>query len=136
MLASCCWSGSSPNGNEWFTATRQALTPDSTTTTPSGRDRNRSPSPIRPTRSAYWPRPGFDEIDFTDVHEPVYYGPDAATAYADRAPPSARPRPARPPGRPAAESAHRRLRATLDAHDTGDGVLFDSRAWIVTARYP
>jgi hypothetical protein len=27
-----------------------------------------------------------------------------------------------------------RLRELLAAHDTGQGVLFDSRAWIVTAR--
>ncbi|MEU3273127.1 hypothetical protein ABZ639_19990 [Saccharomonospora sp. NPDC006951] len=33
----------------------------------------------------------------------------------------------------AAERAHDRLRATLAAHDTGEGVYFDSRAWIVTA---
>jgi hypothetical protein len=26
-----------------------------------------------------------------------------------------------------------RLRATVVAHDTGSGVLFDARAWIVTA---
>jgi hypothetical protein len=33
-----------------------------------------------------------------------------------------------------AEQARTRLRATLDAHDTGGGVYFDSRAWIVSAR--
>jgi hypothetical protein len=70
------------------------------------------------------------------VHEPVYYGPDSATAHElvlglrdtkdlladlDVA---------------EAEQALRRLRATLAAHETGSGVLFDSRAWIVTARRP
>jgi hypothetical protein len=30
--------------------------------------------------------------------------------------------------------ALRRLRQALEAHLTADGVLFDSRAWIVTAR--
>jgi hypothetical protein len=35
---------------------------------------------------------------------------------------------------PAAEHALDRLRGTLAAHDTGSGVYFDSRAWIVTAR--
>jgi SAM-dependent methyltransferase len=77
---------------------------------------------------------GFTEVGFTDVHEPVYYGPDSATAYdfvlgfrntqdllanLDAA---------------ATEHAHRRLRAALAAHDTGSGVFFDSRAWIITAR--
>ena len=76
---------------------------------------------------------GFTEVAFTDVHEPVYYGPDGATAYdavlrllkfedqlaaLDFA---------------VAEQARTRLRATLDVHDTGSGVYFDSRAWLVTA---
>ena len=79
---------------------------------------------------------GFAEVGFTDVHEPVYYGPDSATAFdvvlrllgvkelladLDAA---------------AAEQARTRLRATLAAHDTGGGVYFDSRAWIVTATLP
>ncbi|MFI9103157.1 class I SAM-dependent methyltransferase [Streptomyces fildesensis] len=77
---------------------------------------------------------GFTDVGFTDVHEPVYYGPDTATAFdsvlrllkfqdllagLDAA---------------TAEQARTRLRATLAAHDTGGGVYFDSRAWIVTAR--
>jgi len=37
-------------------------------------------------------------------------------------------------GAAAAEQARTRLRSTLDAHDSGGGVYFDSRAWIVTAR--
>jgi SAM-dependent methyltransferase len=63
---------------------------------------------------------GFADVTFTDVHEPVYYGPDAATAHDAvlglRAP------------------GGRRLRELLAAHDTGDGVYFDSRAWLITAR--
>ncbi len=34
----------------------------------------------------------------------------------------------------AAQRALARLRETLAAHETGEGVLFDSRAWIVSAR--
>jgi len=79
---------------------------------------------------------GFTDVGFSDVHEPVYYGPDVATAFdavfrllkfndlladLDAA---------------TAERARTRLRATLAAHITGDGVYFDSRAWIVTARRP
>lgn len=68
---------------------------------------------------------GFGEVGFTDVNEPVYYGPDAEFAYEivtswtgnqDSAP-----------------RARERLRALLAAHQTGEGVLFGSRAWIVTA---
>jgi SAM-dependent methyltransferase len=76
---------------------------------------------------------GYAEVAFTDVHEPVYYGPDVAIAYdavlrfrhakdmlADLDPTMT-------------GHALERLRATVAAHDTGSGVLFDARAWIVTA---
>jgi SAM-dependent methyltransferase len=77
---------------------------------------------------------GFAEVSFTDVHEPVYYGADSATAFdavlglwglkdllanLDDA---------------AAEQVRTGLRTTLDSHQTEGGVFFDSRAWIVTAR--
>ena len=77
---------------------------------------------------------GFAEVSLTDVHELVYYGRDSATAYdfvlglrdtkdllanLDAA---------------MAGRALQRLRATLAAHDTGSGVFFDSRAWIIAAR--
>ena len=77
---------------------------------------------------------GFTAVEITDVREPVYYGPDAASArdalsdlgmvedlVADL---------------DATERARalERLLAMLDAHDTGEGVWFDSRAWLITAR--
>ena len=77
---------------------------------------------------------GFAEVTLTDVHEPVYYGPDVAAALGwvrgftctdgvlkrlDSA---------------GAERALERLRETLAAHAGGVGIWFDSRAWIVTAR--
>jgi hypothetical protein len=68
------------------------------------------------------------------VHEPVYYGPDAAVAYQivrgfkTTSDPLAELDPA------AAQRALARLRVALAAHASGDGVWFDSRAWIVTAR--
>ena len=77
---------------------------------------------------------GFAGVTFTDVHEPVYYGPDVAAALdwvqgftcasqaLNRLDPAA------------AASAVRRLREVLAAHHRGDGVWFNSRAWIVTAR--
>jgi hypothetical protein len=33
-----------------------------------------------------------------------------------------------------ASRASARLRATMIVHDTEDGVLFDSRAWVISAR--
>jgi SAM-dependent methyltransferase len=77
---------------------------------------------------------GFADVSFTDVHEPVYYGPDVAAALdwvrgftstndlLKRLDPVA------------AERALERLRETLAANTSGDGIWFDSRAWIVNAR--
>lgn len=75
---------------------------------------------------------GFTGITFTDVHEPVYYGEDAEAAYnailglQERAGALAELDPT------AADEARRRLRATVTDHDTGHGVYFDSRAWLIT----
>jgi SAM-dependent methyltransferase len=80
-------------------------------------------------------RAGFESISFTDVREPLFYGPDSAAALEwvrgfrstaaalDRLDPVERDR------------ALERLRATLDAHHTdGRGVFFEGRTWILTAR--
>jgi SAM-dependent methyltransferase len=112
--------------NEWATAIRQTLTTASAT--PGGPDPFALADPT--VTEGILVAAGFTEVSFTDVHEPVCYGPDGATAYdavlriqefKDLA---------------AAEPARARLRATLDAHHTDDGVYFDSRAWMVTARGP
>jgi SAM-dependent methyltransferase len=77
---------------------------------------------------------GFTEISFTDVHEPVYYGPDAAVALDVVS--GLRSTRDLLAGMDAgqAEKALERLRATLAAHQTGEGVLFDARTWIIAAR--
>jgi SAM-dependent methyltransferase len=79
---------------------------------------------------------GFTEISFTDVHEPVYYGPDAAVALNVVS--GLRSTRDLLAGMDAgqAEKALGRLRATLAAHQTGEGVLFDARTWIIAARRP
>ena len=116
--------------NEWAVEIRRALT--AATAAPTGGPDAFSLADPGVTEGVLTAA-GFTDVDFTDVHEPVYYGPDGATAFdnvhrllkfgdllvdLDAA---------------AAERARARLRATLDAHDTGHGVHFDSRAWIVTA---
>jgi SAM-dependent methyltransferase len=77
---------------------------------------------------------GFTEISFTDVHEPVYYGPDAAVALDVVS--GLRSTRDLLAGMDAgqAEKALERLRGTLAAHQTGEGVLFDARTWIIAAR--
>ena len=77
---------------------------------------------------------GFGEIDLDEVHEPVCFGSDAEDAFGF----------GRTTGpvkgllddldEPTAARALEALRATLAAHETPEGVLFDSRAWLITAR--
>jgi SAM-dependent methyltransferase len=117
--------------NEWASAIRQTLT--AATATPTGGANPFSLADPTATEGIL-AAAGFEQISFTDVHEPVYYGPDSATAFdavlrlwefkdllanLDAV---------------TAEQARTRLRATLAAHNTDGGVYFDSRAWIITAR--
>ena len=77
---------------------------------------------------------GFTDVAFADVREPVYYGSGASAALElVRDMKATRDLLARMDSA-AAQRAVARLRATLIAHQTSDGVLFDSRAWIITAR--
>jgi SAM-dependent methyltransferase len=69
---------------------------------------------------------GFTQIGFAEVHEPVFYGRDAQAAFEAVA----------ELWRVTSPEAVERLQTALDAHSTSDGVLFDSRAWIVTAVRP
>lgn len=76
---------------------------------------------------------GFTGIDITDVREPVYYGKDAETAYEAASSLQmthdlvAGLDPAQ------AEQARQRLLTNLAAHQTPNGVWFDSRAWLIAA---
>ncbi|MGW0876058.1 class I SAM-dependent methyltransferase [Streptomyces sp. NPDC002740] len=116
--------------NEWATAIRRSLTAASAA--PRGPDPFSLADPT--VTEGILAAAGFEDVSFTDVHEPVYYGPDGATAFdavlrlwefkgllaeLDAV---------------AARQARTRLRTTLDAHHTDGGVYFDSRAWIITAR--
>jgi hypothetical protein len=87
-----------------------------------------------PTVRAILQAARFAEVTFTGVHEPVYYGPDVNTAldwvcgFTCTSEVLKRLDPA------AAARALGRLRDALAAHVGNDGVWFNSRAWIVTAR--
>jgi SAM-dependent methyltransferase len=76
---------------------------------------------------------GFAGVAFTDVCEPVCYGPDVAAAldwvrgFTSTSEVLNRLDPA------AATRAVERLREALATHMSDDGVWFNSRAWIVTA---
>jgi SAM-dependent methyltransferase len=79
---------------------------------------------------------GFTEIGFADVHEPVYYGPDAGAALDVVSGLRSTRDLLAGMDEEQAESALNRLRAALAAHQTSDGVLFDARTWIIAARRP
>ena len=77
---------------------------------------------------------GLVEAGFTEVHEPVYYGPDVNTAFDITCSFKMTKDTLARLDAGASQRARDQLRGTLADHLTGDGVLFDSRAWIVTAR--
>ncbi|WP_411905690.1 class I SAM-dependent methyltransferase [Rhizobium mayense] len=115
--------------NEWFGAIRHALAPGSVTPENAGKPFSLGdPTIAKELLSAA----GFTSIDFIEVKEPVFYGANVDAAlnaladlymvkdalmHTDEA-----------PDRPL-----QRLRDLLKTHMTSEGVLFDSRAWIITA---
>ncbi|SEG96139.1 Methyltransferase domain-containing protein [Nonomuraea solani] len=119
--------------NEWASALYAALGTSA--------QESRPPATLDPftladksATSAILGRSGFHDITFGDVHEPMVFGPDSASAFehvhafqnVQNALASMRP--------PDAAQARARLRHTLQTHHTsGAGVVFDSRAWLITA---
>jgi SAM-dependent methyltransferase len=87
-----------------------------------------------PTVTGILEAAGFADVAFTDVRKPMFFGPDVAAAvdwirgFASTSEALAR----LDPG--AAAEALGRLREMVAGHMTGDGVWFDSCAWIVSAR--
>jgi hypothetical protein len=77
---------------------------------------------------------GFAGVTFTDVGEPVYYGPDVTAALDWVRGFTSTSEVLKRLGPAAAARALRRLREALVAHMSDNGVWFNSRAWIVTAR--
>lgn len=77
---------------------------------------------------------GFVGVEFIEVHEPVYYGPNAGFAYQLVLSLKSTSEALAELDGAAAARALERLRAMLAARETSQGVQFDSRAWIVSAR--
>ncbi len=139
-LVMLVWQGR--DRNEWSTAIRLALTGE---TAAAGKpapvaDAVRGPDPFAlgdpAIAEGILAASGFAETGFTDIDEPIYYGPDPDVAYdlvlGLRDPKDL----LASMDAKTAEHARQRLRTLLEEHDTGDGVFFGSRAWIVTARAP
>lgn len=110
--------------NEWYSVLHDAVAPG-TTPPPAGPHFSLG-DPGR-TR-ALLEGAGFGDVEFTELREPVCYGPDAATAceFALGLKDVQELRPT--------EQAARRLKEAFAAHETADGVLLGARTWIVTAR--
>jgi ubiquinone/menaquinone biosynthesis C-methylase UbiE len=75
---------------------------------------------------------GFASIKFAEVREPVFYGPDVNAAF-DALTGLYLAQDALARVNEPSDKALQRLRDLLKAHLTAEGVLFDSRAWIITA---
>jgi SAM-dependent methyltransferase len=118
--------------NEWTTAVRAAIAGDADLPPPAPGGPFSLADPA--LAGGILAAAGFTGVRFTDVREPVYYGPDADVAFdVVRGLRSTKDLLG---GMSAAqaEAAVDRLRAALAAHQTGAGVLFGARAWIVAAR--
>jgi SAM-dependent methyltransferase len=112
--------------NEWAGAVRQAL---------GGVGEPPAFSLADPSRtSGILEAAGFVDIAFADVDEPVWYGPDEATAEAWVRSFTTTQEVLGRLDHDGAEQALGRLRETLSEHQRDDGVWFGSRAWVVTAR--
>jgi SAM-dependent methyltransferase len=77
---------------------------------------------------------GFAGVTFTDVREPVHYGPDVAAALDWVRGFTCTSEVLKRLDSAVAARAVGHLREALAAHTNDDGVWFNSRAWIVTAR--
>jgi SAM-dependent methyltransferase len=118
--------------NEWSVAIERALDPAGPGPAPEGRE----PFSLadRDTVEAILGAAGFGQARFTDVHQPVYYGPDVAAALEWVGGFSSTREALTRLGAGAAEKALERLGKALAGHASDRGVWFDSRAWIIEAR--
>lgn len=115
--------------NEWSGAIRQALAPGSTISEKAGKAFSLGDPAIAIKLLS---TAGFNSIDFIDVQEPVFYGPDVDSA-VDALSNLYMVKDALSHTDGTANQSLQRLHDLLEAHMTSEGVLFDSRAWIITA---
>jgi SAM-dependent methyltransferase len=120
--------------NEWMTAMREAVAV--------GRDLPVPPAGVPGPfgladpdfASSVLKSAGFADIDFASSEEPFNIGPDAETAYRFAAGLHVVTLMLADLDEAAEARALDNLRATIAAHETADGVVFGSAAWVVTAR--
>lgn len=116
--------------NEWSTSIQDALAAENT---PSANAPAAFSLGDRAATTCLLTSAGFANVDFAEVHEPVFYGPDLDSAReAILALFLANP-PSTGLAGPSVETLHR-VRLLLQSHCSAEGVFFDSSAWIVSAR--
>jgi SAM-dependent methyltransferase len=116
--------------NEWATAIRRALAPGTVASTRADTAFSLGDPAVA---AGILTTAGFASVGFAEVHEPVFYGPDVDAAYDSLIGLGFTKEALARVETAAADQALQRLRNLLSAHSTADGVLFDSRAWIITA---
>ncbi len=139
-LAMTVWQSS--DRNAWDVAIRRALAfgPEPTAGAADGTASSpgRGPDPFSlaepPTVEQILQTSGFAGVSLVEVREPVYYGPDVDTALAWVRGFTSTREALKGLDPTATTGALERLRSALRARLGDDGVWFDSRAWIVTAR--
>jgi SAM-dependent methyltransferase len=77
---------------------------------------------------------GFIDVTFDEVHEPVFYGADIESAFAFVSQFLLVQETLKTMADSVRKQAQARLRALLEQHLTPNGVWFDARAWIISAR--
>jgi SAM-dependent methyltransferase len=131
-LALLAWQGLAEN--EWLLALRTALAVGRTLPEPPvgepGPFGLADPAAVRRILTAA----GFEAIDLEPVHESIILGADADDAFGFVRSLAMTQRLLNGLDAPTAARALEALRATLAAHATAEGVLFDSGAWLITAR--
>jgi SAM-dependent methyltransferase len=122
--------------NAWSTAIREAVAGDTEVPPPPAAGLNPFSLGDPAVAGGILAAAGFTGVGFTDVHEPVYYGPDAAVALDVVS--GLRSTRDLLAGMDAGQAGNalNRLRATLAEHQTSEGVFFDARSWIIAARRP
>jgi SAM-dependent methyltransferase len=120
--------------NEWTVAIQHALGAEQGRGAPLSERPNAFSLADPPTVKEILEASGLVDVAFSDVDEPVYYGPDVAAALDWVSGFSTTAEVLKGPDPAAATRAVDRLREVLAAHASDGGVWFNSRAWIVTAR--
>jgi ubiquinone/menaquinone biosynthesis C-methylase UbiE len=115
---------------EWATAIHRALGPAPVTAATANPFSLADPTTVDSVLTAA----GFTDIHITEVCEPVFYGPDTDTAVNAVLTLRMASDPLTRLDTDDTKQAVDRLRTVIAEHTTADGVWFDSRTWLITAR--